>query len=215
LLVVPAEFRENLKTMIHEGTSAHLGITKTKDRLNRYFFWPNCYKDVENFVRTCDSCQRAGKPGDKKKAPLKIVPIISEVFSKINVDACGPLPVTSSGNKYIITAMCLSSKYPDAIAVPNIESTSVVDTLPQIFSRMGFPKELQCDQGSSFISTLTTEFLERFGVKGTHSSVYHPQSNPIERFHRTLKRILRVLCLEEAEFSNLPYKYDETILPET
>ncbi|GBO37425.1 hypothetical protein AVEN_199235-1 [Araneus ventricosus] len=32
LLVVPAEFRENIKTMIHEGTSAHLGITKTKYR---------------------------------------------------------------------------------------------------------------------------------------------------------------------------------------
>ncbi|GBL73995.1 hypothetical protein AVEN_230916-1 [Araneus ventricosus] len=32
LLVVPAEFRENIKTMIHEGTSAHLGITETKDR---------------------------------------------------------------------------------------------------------------------------------------------------------------------------------------
>ncbi|GBN80633.1 Retrovirus-related Pol polyprotein from transposon 412 [Araneus ventricosus] len=198
LLIVLVEFRENIKTMIHEGTSAHLGITKTKDRLNRYFFWPNCYKDVENFVRLCDSCQRAGRPGDKKKATLKIVPIISEVFSKINVDACGPLPITFSGNKYIITAMCLSSKYPDAIAVPNIESASVVDALLQIFSRTGFSKELQCDQGKSFISTLTTESLERFGVKVTHSSVYHLQSNPIERFHRTLKRILRVLCFEEA-----------------
>ncbi|GBN84720.1 hypothetical protein AVEN_133377-1 [Araneus ventricosus] len=94
--------------------------------------------------------------------------------------------------------MCLSSEYPDAIAVPNIESASVLDALLQIFSRTRFPKELQCDQGRSFISTLTTELLERFGVKVTHSSVYHPQSNPIERFHRTLKRILRVLCLEEA-----------------
>ncbi|GFU98953.1 retrovirus-related Pol polyprotein from transposon 17.6 [Trichonephila clavipes] len=46
------------------------------------------------------------------------------------------------------------------------------------------------------ISALTTEFFERFGILVRHSSVYHPQSNPVERFHRTLKRLLRVLCLD-------------------
>ncbi|GFS91949.1 retrovirus-related Pol polyprotein from transposon 412 [Trichonephila clavipes] len=62
-----------------------------------------------------------------------------------------------------------------------------------------FPKtewEIQTDQGTSFKSALTTELLERFGVKLVRSSVYHPQSNPVERMHRTLKRILRVLCLD-------------------
>ncbi|GFT25780.1 retrovirus-related Pol polyprotein from transposon 412 [Trichonephila clavipes] len=68
------------------------------------------------------------------------------------------------------------------------------------FSRMGFPGELQTDQGTPFMSALTTEFLERFGVKVViyiyRSSVYHPQCNPVERMHKTWKRILRVLCLE-------------------
>ncbi|GFU29770.1 retrovirus-related Pol polyprotein from transposon 297 [Trichonephila clavipes] len=61
---------------------------------------------------------------------------------------------------------------------------------------MGFPREIQCDQGTSFTSALTTEFFERFGIFVRHSSVYHPQSNPVERFHRTLKRLVRVLCLD-------------------
>ncbi|GFU75197.1 retrovirus-related Pol polyprotein from transposon 297 [Trichonephila clavipes] len=90
----------------------------------------------------------------------------------------------------------MSSRYPDAIPVANLCSTTVINALLQIFSRMGFPRELQTDQGTSFMSALTTEFLERFGVKVVRSSVYHPQSNPVERMHRTLKRILRVLCLE-------------------
>ncbi|GFX40934.1 CCHC-type domain-containing protein [Trichonephila clavipes] len=33
---------------------------------------------MEQFVETCDQCQRAGKPNDKKKAPLKLVPVIQE-----------------------------------------------------------------------------------------------------------------------------------------
>ncbi|GFS81708.1 CCHC-type domain-containing protein [Trichonephila clavipes] len=41
---------------------------------------------MEQFVKTCDQCQRAGKPNDKKKAPLKLVPVTQEVFTKLNID---------------------------------------------------------------------------------------------------------------------------------
>ncbi|GFW10973.1 retrovirus-related Pol polyprotein from transposon 17.6 [Trichonephila clavipes] len=67
LIVVPEGLRDPIKSLCHEGTSAHLGITKSKDKLNRYFYWPNCYRDMEQFVKTCDQCQRAGKPNDKRK----------------------------------------------------------------------------------------------------------------------------------------------------
>ncbi|GFX20148.1 retrovirus-related Pol polyprotein from transposon 412 [Trichonephila clavipes] len=166
LIVVPEGLRDPIKSLCHEGTSAHLGITKSKDKLNRYFYWPNCYRDMEQFVKTCDQCQRAGKPNDKKKAPLKLVPVIQEVFTKLNIDACGPLPITSKGNRYLITAICMSSKFPEAIPVSDISSCS------------------------------DYRVFERFGILVRHSSVYHPQSNPVERFHRTLKRLLRVLCLD-------------------
>ncbi|GFX45469.1 retrovirus-related Pol polyprotein from transposon 412 [Trichonephila clavipes] len=59
----------------------------------------------------------------------------------------------------------MSSRCPDAIPVANLCSTTIVNALLQIFSRMGLQRELQTDQGTSFISALTTEFLERFGVK--------------------------------------------------
>ncbi|GFU72764.1 retrovirus-related Pol polyprotein from transposon 297 [Trichonephila clavipes] len=36
----------------------------------------------------------------------------------------------------------MSSKYPDAVPMPDIASTTVVEALFQIFSRMGFPKEI-------------------------------------------------------------------------
>ncbi|GFW74616.1 retrovirus-related Pol polyprotein from transposon 297 [Trichonephila clavipes] len=146
---------EQIKTICHDGTSSRLGVLKTKDWLLRHFFWPKCYKEIEDFVKTCDPCQRDGKTNDRKKAPLVIVPVISEVFSKINVDACFQLDGFSEGD---------SDRSRNILYEP-----------------------LDC-----------RIFLNRFGIKVSRSSVYHPQSNPVERFHRTVKRILKVLCIEAA-----------------
>ncbi|GFV99617.1 retrovirus-related Pol polyprotein from transposon 412 [Trichonephila clavipes] len=156
-------------------------------------------KDVDEFVKTCDSCQRVGKPRDKAKAPLKLVPIISEVFSKINIDAVGPLPVSTKQNRYLITSICVASKYPEAIPVESITSPNVIDALLSIFSRIGFPREIQSDLGTSFTSELTTTFFNKFGIKVTRSSVSHPQSNAVERVHRTIKRVIKALCVESGE----------------
>ncbi|GFV17162.1 retrovirus-related Pol polyprotein from transposon 412, partial [Trichonephila clavipes] len=133
----------------------------------------------------------------KKESSTKIGPAIQEVFTKLNIDECGPLPDhASKGNRYLTTPFACSSKFPEAIPVSDISSVSVTDALLNIFSRMGFSREIQCDQGTSFTSALTTELFERFGILVRHSSVYHPQSNPVERFHRMLKRLLRVLYLD-------------------
>ncbi|GBN82791.1 hypothetical protein AVEN_206963-1 [Araneus ventricosus] len=126
LIVEPEKYRDQIKSLCHDSTYGHLGIVKTKDRLARYFYWPNCYKEIEEYVKTCDPCQRVRKSNDKTKGPLTLVPIIPEVFSKINFDACGPLPATPKGNRYLITAIRLAAKYPDAVPVPNIGSTSII-----------------------------------------------------------------------------------------
>ncbi|GFX50501.1 retrovirus-related Pol polyprotein from transposon 412 [Trichonephila clavipes] len=156
---------KKFKTIGHEAAAAHLEVTKTKDAIFKTFYWRKCFSDVEDFAKTYDKCQSVGKLKDKKKTPLKIVPVTSEIFTKINTDASGPLSKTSSGNKYIITALCMSSRYPDAIPAAELCSATVVNALLQFFSRMGCPRELQTDQGTSFVNALTTEFLERFGVK--------------------------------------------------
>ncbi|GFU71135.1 retrovirus-related Pol polyprotein from transposon 412 [Trichonephila clavipes] len=195
-LCVPIKFRLDINKLSHDEIGGHLVMTKTKDRILRHFFWPNVYRDVEEFVKTCDSCQRVGKPRDKAKAPLKLVPIISEVFSKINIDAVGPLPVSTKQNRYLITPICVASKYPEAIPVESITSPNVIDALLSIFSRIGFPREIQSDLGTSFTNELTTTFFNKFGIKVTRSSVIHPQSNAVERVHRTIKRVIKALCVE-------------------
>ena len=60
--------------------AGHLGVAKTKDRLLRHFYWPSINKDVKEFGRSCDVCQRLGKGAVSPPAPLHSLPPVSEPF---------------------------------------------------------------------------------------------------------------------------------------
>nr|XP_050028168.1 uncharacterized protein LOC126523615 [Dermacentor andersoni] len=56
-LVVSTKYREDLLSVCHRNSwSGHLGIKKSKERLLLEYYWSGCFKDVENFVRSCDAC---------------------------------------------------------------------------------------------------------------------------------------------------------------
>ncbi|XP_064462613.1 uncharacterized protein LOC135373319 [Ornithodoros turicata] len=196
-LVVPKSLRDDVLELCHSNSWAgHLGSRKTKQRLLQEWYWPGCFKDVENYVRACDTCQRVGKPNERYKAPLTLVPIISEPFQRLVIDVVGPLPVSKSGYKYVLTMICPATKFPEAVPLKEQTSPEIVDGLLSVFARIGFPKEIQCDNGSVFTSVLTKTFLGKCGIRVIHSSLYHPQSNSVEKWHSVLKRVLRALTHE-------------------
>ena len=62
---------------------------------------------------------------------------------------------------------------------------------------MGLPVSLKSDQGSNFMSTLIQQVMHELGVKQFKSSAYHSESQgAIERFHQTLKNMIRACCFE-------------------
>lgn len=67
MLVVPKIYRGDILRVCHETASSHLGCSKSKSCMSRYFYWPNCFQEMEKFVKTCNSCQLVGHGGDKKK----------------------------------------------------------------------------------------------------------------------------------------------------
>ncbi|XP_077509231.1 uncharacterized protein LOC144120563 [Amblyomma americanum] len=199
-LVVPEKYRSDLLGLCHGNSwSGHLGVNKTKERLLGEYYWPGCFRDAERYVQSCDACQRTGKPGERWKAPLKLVPLISEPFRRLVIDTVGPLPRTKSGYKYVLTMICPATKFPEAVPLKELSSAEIVDGLLSVFARIGFPAEIQADQGTVFTSALTTTFLQRCGVRLIHSSVYHPQSNSVEKWHSVLKRVLRASCYEHKD----------------
>ena len=62
------------------------------------------------------------KKKTQAKAPLHPLPVISEPFEVLAFDLVGLFERSQQGHKYILTAMCLASKYPEAIPLEGYPS---------------------------------------------------------------------------------------------
>uniref|UniRef100_A0A673M0U5 Integrase catalytic domain-containing protein n=1 Tax=Sinocyclocheilus rhinocerous TaxID=307959 RepID=A0A673M0U5_9TELE len=93
--------------------------------------------------------------------------------------------------------MCLSTRFPEAIALRKITAPSIVKALVRFFSTFGLPKIVQSDQGTNFMSNVFKQVMKTLAITHRTSSAYHPESQgALERFHQTLKSMMRKYCLE-------------------
>ena len=101
---------------------------------------------------------------DNPKAPLQPIPAVQEPFSRIIVDCVDPLPKTRSGNQYLLTIMCASTKFPEAIPLRNIKAKTIDKALTKIFSLVGLPSSIQSDQSSNFMSGVFQQVMYELGI---------------------------------------------------
>ena len=198
-VVLPKSYRNGVLSMAHETPLAgHLGVSKTYNKILNHFFWPLIKTDVSNFCRSCHTCQMVGKPNQKiPRAPLHPIPAFEEPFSRVIIDCVGPLPKTKSGNEFLLTIMCASTRFPEAIPLRNIKAKTIVRALIKFFTLVGLPKSIQSDQGSNFMSGLFQQVMSELNIEQYKSSAYHPESQgALERFHQTLKNMIRTYCFQ-------------------
>ena len=198
-IVVPRVYRPEILNLTHETPmSGHLGVNKTYHKILNHFYWPGLKSDVSQFCKSCHTCQMVGKPNQTiPKAHLQPIPAFDEPFSRIIIDCVGPLPKTKSGNEYLLTIMCASTRFPEAIPLRNIKTKNIVKALVKFFTFVGLPKSVQSDQGSNFMSGIFQQVMHELGITQYKSSPYHPESQgALERFHQTLKNMIRSYCFD-------------------
>ncbi|XP_061195768.1 uncharacterized protein LOC133203996 [Saccostrea echinata] len=130
-LVIPGTLRRKVMTIAHDSImGGHLGTKKTVDRISSSFYWPGIQGDVKRYCQSCDVCQRTFPKGKVTKVPLEKMPLIDTPFERVAVDLVGPIaPVTEKGNRYILTVVDYSTRYPEAIPLKGIETERVAEAL--------------------------------------------------------------------------------------
>ena len=189
LMVLPVCFRQKVLLMAHEK-SGHLGSRKVKALVKQRFIWPGMGQDVVKHTRSCEVCQRCSKV-KARKAPLIEREVLTEPFEVLGFDLVGPFPKGKGGFQYVLTAICMSSRWPEAIPLKTITAKAVAAGMVEIFSRTGIPLQLLTDQGSQFLSSLVTHLCRDLMVDKIRMAPYHPECNGVvERMHGTLGPML-------------------------
>jgi Integrase zinc binding domain len=94
---------EDICAVFHDDpTGAHFAFDTIYEKIKKRYFWNTMYKDIEEYCKSCDACQRRGGP-KKNNILSPIAP--TDLFYRWGIDIVGPLPVTERGNRYIVVAM--------------------------------------------------------------------------------------------------------------
>ena len=207
-VILPDQTELILFNLHKDQIGAHLGIDATYEKLKERYYWPKMYESVAQYIKSCDNCQRRGKPNRREE--LKLIKV-GKPFHRIGIDIKGPLPVTKKGNRYIIVAMDYLTKWPEAKAIPNMKAETVAEFIyKEIICRHGVPEEILSDRGTSFINETIKELCQKFQTKHRLTSSYRPQTNGmVERFNRTIGEcIAKLLSNKEKEWD----EYIESVL---
>ena len=138
----------------------------------------------------CIFCQKGIKSG-QRKAPTVERPVISQPFEQVALDIVGPLPKGKGGARFILTAVCMATHWPEAIALNSITAKSVAEAAIDIFSRMGLPLQILTDRGAQFTTSLSKQLTTVLNIEHLRTTAYHPQSNGVlEILHATLEAML-------------------------
>ena len=193
-LLIPASYVSRVLYLAHtHQLGAHLGVTKTYDRIVARFYWPGIKRAVEDFCRSCPECQRTA-PKSFQRNPLIPLPIIDVPFARIAMDIVGPLPKSARGHRYILVILDYATRFPEAIPLRAATAKAIAHELLMLFSRVGIAKEILTDQGTCFMSSVLSKLYQWLKIKRIRTSVYHAQTDGlVERFNKSLKHMMKKL----------------------
>jgi hypothetical protein len=135
---------------------------------------PYSMEDIKCVISQCRACSELKPRFFKPQNP----PLIkaTQPFERLSMDFKGPLP-SASRNKYILTIVDEYSRFPFAYACPNMESSTVIKCLTQLFSIFGMPNYIHNDRGPSLVSVETEQFLLKHGIAFSRPTAYNPRGN--------------------------------------
>ncbi|CAI7803618.1 unnamed protein product [Closterium sp. NIES-54] len=156
--------------------------------------------DVQQFVTSCDTCQRMKSSKQKKTGLVQPLPVPEQPWQVVSLDFITGLPSTSRGHDSILVVIHKFSKMGHFIPT---NATAIAEATARLFfdriiTIHGIPATLISDRDPKFTSKLWKELMGLLGTKLAMSSAYHPQTDgQTERLNQVVEQLLRTACKDD------------------
>ncbi|XP_055681872.1 uncharacterized protein LOC129789246 [Lutzomyia longipalpis] len=224
-------FTRKLIVYYHE-LNLHAGMTLTKSAIQSKYWLTSAHSSIKKVINRCVKCFKANpRIQYPQMADLPAYRVQEKTaFYNTGVDMAGPFMIKSSKLRkarrtkgYICLFVCMVTKAIHLELVSDLSTESFLAALGRFTSRRGFPANIYCDNGTTFVgaaSHLTGE-TKRQAVKKHQEKVTREMSRFNVQFHfipphaptfgglwergvgsvkTHLKRVLGETCLTYEEF---------------
>ncbi|MBW0545327.1 hypothetical protein O181_085042 [Austropuccinia psidii MF-1] len=161
-------------------------------------------KDVSEYCKTCDRCQKANKSTGKRLGNMIKFQEPSRPWGVVHMNWVAGLP--PGGDKSYNACLVIVDRFSKTpIFLPCHKDDTAMDTALLIWNRVvswtSIFTNIISDRDRKFTSTLWTNLPQLFGTKLSFSIAYHPQTDGLaERMIQTLKDMVRRICAYGLEF---------------
>ena len=202
-IYVPSTLRGRVMDWYHTYL-VHPGMTRMLNTMNQTLYWHGISKHIEEYVKTCRTCQFTKKNRLKYgHLPAKKAEVVP--WQRVNVDLVGPYTVQTPKQTLKFRAMTMIDPATNWFEISVIQDTSSKEAqriLDSVWlARYPRPQECGFDNGSEF-KWLFRELCDNMGITEKPTTEYNPQANAIiERVHQVLGNQLRSFELESRELN--------------
>lgn len=199
--MVPNLLADDILHYLHIS-SLHRGATAlNQDLKNSNFLIENKSSRIQQITRNCLYCQMTFYHKYKRLPELdhKIRPAL-QPLQKISIDL---LDISySNKNCYLLTFLCCYSTFLDGEILNSKKGDEVARATVLLLVRHGCQgsANLCRDNGLEFNNTVFNNCMKELGIYTSNIAPYNSRSNRVERIHRELRHLLKVLDPDYLDF---------------
>ncbi|MBW0529937.1 hypothetical protein O181_069652 [Austropuccinia psidii MF-1] len=193
-----------LKECHYSPFSGHLSEDRTREKIKTCIWCPMWKKDVSEYCKTCDRCQKANKYTGKRLGNMIKIQEPSRHWEIVHMDWVTVLP--PGGDRGYNACLVIGDRFSKTpIFLPCHKDDTALDIALLIWDRViswtGIFTNIISDRDPKFTSAIWTNLHQLVGTKLSFYKDHHPQADGLaERMIQTLEDMVRRFCAYGVEF---------------